>query len=411
LNGNAIFNNGVDIPQAWVSFSTGAKLVNLPNWNTNTTARVVRSFKAYVVAGDITVSTTRYGNRFMWSGVASPGGLPATYDPTLITYDAGYFDLADTDGTIIDMKPLNDYLIVYKQNATYAITYVGGSNIFAYKKTFSNIGALSKNCITEVNGKHFVVTTDDVILTDGFTYTSIVTGRIKRAIFAAVNSSIMTRMFVVPNYRYNEVWICVPSASASKGCNLVYIYNYENNTWSTRTMSETPWISAGFLDIPSVGVYNSYTSTTYSNANFPYDSTKYNKTSYLLSRVDYDNSRIVLLDSTTQTDMGTPQQVILERKNIKISDDQSIKTIKSIWPKMTLYAGSVNSVVQFYIGTQLKKNDDITWQGPYNFDINTGNTVDLFATGRYMSLRISSNTDIAWSIENMDIDVFGNGKW
>lgn len=409
LNTFPIFNNGVDAPQAWTSLSHTTKLSNLATWPASTTCGIMRSFKAYLIAGNITTSTAKYPNRIMWSGAAAPGGLPTTWDPTDVTQDAGYIDLSDTPDEIVDFKVLGDNLIVYKLHATYILQYVGGNSIFAIKTQFFNTGALSKNCIAEVKGRHLVLTTDDIIMTDGNAMNSIIDGSLKNTIFASVKSDIMTRSFVVPNYRNSEIWICVPSGTTTYP-NIAYIYNYENQTWTTRTLTQTPWISAGFLDIPTVGTYDSYNTTIFNDATFNYDSSKYNKTSMLLTLVDTANSQLVLVDSNVNKELTVPMTCIVERKNIRISDDQSVKTVKRIWPKMS-YASGIDSHVQFYIGTQMKPNDAITWNGPYLFDIVNDTSVDLFVTGRYISIRIRSNTDISWTLENLDIDIATGGRW
>ena len=410
LNGFPIFNNGVDLPQAWTTLNTSTKLTNLAGMPSTTRCGIMRAFKAYLIAGNITEGSTRYPTRVLWSGAAAPGALPTSWDPTDPTSDCGYIDLADSEGKIIDMKILGDNLVIYKNTATYVMQYIGGNKIFAIKKSFSNVGALSKNCIAEVNGQHLVLTNDDVILTDGFQYKSIADTRVKQDLFAGVNSAALLRSYIVPNYRQSEVWICIPTGSTTFP-NLVYIYNYQNNVWSTRTMTETPSITNGFVDVPTVGTYNSYTTTIYNNADFSYNSSKFNQTSMLLTSCDHINKKLILMDSTVNTDMGIPMQVVLERKNISLTEDETIKTIKRIYPKMMVDVGSPNTVVDFYIGVQMFKNDAIQWKGPFQYNIQNKFKIDMFATGRFISLRIRSNVDIGWSLENLEIEFSNAGKW
>lgn len=409
LNGFPVMNNGVDVPQAWTTLNPSVKLTNLDAWPTNTRCAVMRSFKAYLLAGDITIDDDRYPARLMWSGAALPGGLPTTWDPADTTQDAGYIDLSDTPGAIIDMKVLGDNLIVYKQRATYILQYVGGNDIFVIKTQFLNIGAVASDCIAEVNGQHLVLTTDDIILTDGNSYKSIVDGRLRYYFFNSIAGDIVRRSFVVPNYRYSEIWVCVPINTTTYP-NIAYIYNYETGVWSTRTLTQTPFIASGLLDIPNSGTFDSYNTTIFNNATFAYDKSKYNRITTLLASMDQTNSRITLLDSTVNLEIASNMSVILERKNIKLGDDESVKTVKRIWPKMTHNSGA-SQTVDFYVGSQMKRNDAITWYGPYTFNIVTGDKIDLFVTGRYISFKVQSNSDIDWTFENFELEIVSGGKW
>lgn len=411
LNSIPVFNNGVDIPQAWQSAITTTKLTSLPGWNATTTCKEMRSFKAYLVAGDITIGTTRYGNRVYWSGSALPGALPTSWDVTDPASDSGYIELSDTEGNIIDMKVLGDNLIIYKPTATYIMQYVGGNKIFSIKKINSTVGLLCKRALTEVKGQHLVVTNEDVILSDGFNYKSIIDGRLRKYLFANISNTSIDRTFVVHNYIESEVWICVSSSSANIFPTIAYVFNYDNNTWTTRTFSETPLINSSTLDISSLGVYNSYTTTVFNSSVDIFDSSSFNKKSQSLVYCDHLNNRILRLDSNSNTDMDGPMNAIVERTNLKLTEDESVKTIKGIWIKASLGSKSNDTHLQVFVGTQMHKNDPITWSGPYSFDILQDDKIDLFETGRYISIRIKSNTDIDWSLENIDLDVVSSGKW
>lgn len=410
LNTFPILNNGNDAPQQWKPLNPSEPLIPLTGWPTNTTTKIIRSFKAYLIAGNIIGSAGEtYPSRLMWSGAALPGGLPTSWDATDLTQDAGYFDLADTPGPIIDMKVLGDNLIVYKDKATYILQYIGGNNIFAIKTQFFNTGVIAANCVAEVKGGHLVLTADDIISTDGNSYKSIIDGRLRTYLFTTINPNATNKCFVVPNYKYNEVWFCIPTGTNTTP-NIAYIFNYETSVWTTRTLPSTPYICSDVLDLATSSSFDSYSSTTFDSASFAYNNSVYNRASQSLMMVDTTNSRLVLLDSNLNTELGTNMYTVLERKNITLDDDENIKTIKRIWPKMTLISGTTSSV-NFYIGSQMKRNESITWNGPYAFDITSGDKIDCFVTGRWLSIKIESNTDIRWSIENFELDTVSGGKW
>ena len=92
FNGVGIFNNGIDLPQYWASFSVLQKLVDLPNWPTNIRAGFLRPFKNFLIAGNITEGQSQRRYRVRWSHPAAPGTIPTSWaldDPTKSVWRAG----------------------------------------------------------------------------------------------------------------------------------------------------------------------------------------------------------------------------------------------------------------------------------------------------------------------------------
>jgi hypothetical protein len=195
LNGFPIFNNGIDIPQTWNPINQSTRLNNLTNWPTSYKADVIRSYKAYLIALNITDAVPSVNvNKVKWSAAALPGALPTTWDITDPTNDAGEISLSDSEGYLVDCLTLNDYNIIYKSTSTYIMSYVGGNTVFSIRKLFPNIGMLSKNCAAYFEGKHFVVTNDDVIIHDGNTYQSIIDGKNKKYLFNNISEILLVEL-------------------------------------------------------------------------------------------------------------------------------------------------------------------------------------------------------------------------
>lgn len=410
LNGLLILNNKNDTPQVWSPIDRNTRLVNMSNWPTGYKTEVIRSFKAYLIALDVTNNSgTRDTNKVKWSAAALPAALPASWDITDPTNDAGEISLPD-DGYIVDCLELNDYNIIYKNKSTYLMTYVGGNEVFSFKKIFTNIGMLSKNCAVHINGKHFVVTNDDVIVHDGMNYSSVIDGLNRADLFDNINPNTYKNAFCVPNYANDEVWVCYPTGSAVFP-NAVMSFNYKNNTWSKRTIPETPWISSGFIDLISSDKWTDLTSTTWDSMSGVWDSTNYNTSSFSLSMVVPEDDQIYLIDKADLTDNGVPTQCFVERQNIYIADVQSIKLVKRIWPKVQKINNSSNSVINVYVGSSNTRGGAVSWNGPYPFDINNDNKIDCFVSGRYISIKFASTSDVSWKLSGFDMEVITKGSW
>lgn len=408
INNYPVLNNATNRPQVWKSTDQDVKLTDLPGWDYLSTCQVIRSFKAYLLAGNLIESGVVYQNRIRWSSSALPNSLPQSWDEADVTNDAGYIDLSDTPGPIIDMRVLGDNLIIYKQRATYLCMYIAGNSIFSFKQVFNNIGAINKDCICDLNGQHFVVTADDVILTDGNSYKSIIDGTMRRFLFKNLNQNKYTKMFVVPNYKDNEIWVCIPNGTYPS-VNKAFIFNYRTGAWSTRQITNLSHITNMSLDISNADTFAN-SSQTFNSSNFIYDLSNNTPNQFYLVGSNYVQSRLEYYTDVSTNDSGYALISTLERQNISLGDDENIKIVKRIWPKMRKLYGS-DSTVNFYIGTQMKKNDAITWSSAMPFNITTGDKIDFFATGRWISIRIENTGDICWAIDTLEFEVESGGKW
>lgn len=411
INTYPIFVNYNDTPQVWNPVSQTQKLVDLPNWPTGYKCAVMRSFKAYLIAMDVTnASSVRNGNLIYWSTSALPGSIPTSWDITDLSNDSGQMELSDTPGEIIDGHALADYFVVYKKTATYVMQYTGDGNIFNMRLTFPHLGMIAKGCACNINNRQFVVTTDDIILHDGFNYRSIIDGKNRKYLFSNINSKRAHISFVVPNYARSEVWYCYPKGT-STWCNEALIYNYSNETWSLRSLPNTPNISTGFIDLSSTGTWTSYSSTIWPSATFVWGSSAYNQNLWSLTMTAPSDRKIYYMDSDDiLLDNGTETYSFIERENLQLTNSHEIKTIKRIYPKVEI-SGVSDPTLRIEIGTQMQKSDSINWQGPYNFNIKTDEKLDVFATGRYLSIRFSTLSASDWSLGNFDVEYTVRGKW
>ena len=109
LNGVLILNNGVDKPQYWGG-NVANNLATLTNWDANHLCAVMRPYRNYLVALDVTKSGTRYPHMVKWSSPAEPGTVPASWDEADPATDAGEVDLAETSDLMVDCLPFDGLL-------------------------------------------------------------------------------------------------------------------------------------------------------------------------------------------------------------------------------------------------------------------------------------------------------------
>ena len=63
------------------------------------------------------------------------------------------------------------------------------------------------------------------------------------------------------------------------------------------------------------------------------------------------------------------------------------------------------------VGAALDPESDPTWSTPVTYTIGQTFKADMFATGRALSLRITSADAFAWRLKSIDIDVVSRGAY
>ena len=126
-------------------------------------------------------------------------------------------------------------------------TFTGGNLVFDIKKLFDDSGALSRNCVAEFNGKHFVVTNGDLIVHNGVSKQSVASTIVKRTLFEEIDSTNYANIFVTHNKQKNEIWVSYPTVG-STFCNKALIWNYEANAFSFRELPDILHIATGIVN-------------------------------------------------------------------------------------------------------------------------------------------------------------------
>jgi len=388
LGGVAILNNGVDAPQ--MLGTSASNFSALTNWLSSTTTKVIRPFKRFLVALDTTESTTRYPFRVRWSHPAEGGTVPTTWDASDATKDAGYVDLSQTNGFVVDALPLGDTNVIYKEDSIWSMSYEGGQSIFGFRQLFNDAGILGKDCAKAFDNQHFVVSEDDVYTHNGQSKQSIVDSQIRDELFNSMHPDYKTRTFVAADREKNEMWVCFVSNTATDAfANTAYVWNWRNNTWSKRDLPSVSYITWGVVDTVSTTDWSE--SGDWDTDNDSWDSPL--KPSLLLA--DANNTKLFVLKGNEFD--GTSFRAWAEKANMNLGHTGT-KSVTKIVPRVT-----GTGAVDFYIGTEMQPHQGVTWKGPYSFTPGTHSEIPVRATGNYIGIRAESTDDKAWSLENLEV--------
>lgn len=405
LSGIPIFNAGnlVDPPQRW-DLNIANKFVTLDNWPANTYCKSMRTFKNFLIALGVTKGGTYYPHMVKWSSPADPGGVPATWDPTDATQDAGETDLAESQGYIIDGLQLRDFFMVYKEDSVWRMTYTGGQFVFAFQKVLGISGALNRNCIVELDGFHLVLTGSDVVVHDGQTANSVLDKQARRALFQDFDVDAIDRAFVVKNPFLNEVFICYASIGNSVP-NKALVWNYRDKTVSYRDLPNVHHANFGTVD-SSLGDTWAADSDPWNSDLTMWNGPDFtpNTTRVLMASAD---QALYLLDTSASFN-GVKPECYLERVGLSFDVPERLKLVKSIRLRVT---GNVGDTLTVMVGQSPDPYTEPTWDAVMTHVIGTTVSLDCMVTGRYIAVRIESGTAYFARVDSYDMEVEQLGFW
>jgi hypothetical protein len=415
LGGVPILNNdaSLDYPQSWVAGTS--KFQDLPNWPANTYCAIMRSLKQYAVALDITVSGARSPHVVKWSNPALPGSVPTKWD-NADDNDSNEQPLSEGGGFIIDAQALRDFLVVYKETATYLMSVTSGPFVMNFRRIFDQSGILAPRCAKNFFGKHFVVTRGDVIVHDGQTAISVIDKKNRNWLFNNMKADKLRQTYVAPNYPNNEMWICFISNSIDGTfADSALVWNWVDNTWGVRELADVAHIGYGLVDktgasdiIDDQDVIIDLVEDYIDGAPFAAGQLR------LLGAANSATNDKLLEFDETNTEYGTNIDCYVERTGLAIVgrdrqgrpiiDPTSTKYIRRVWPKL-----ESTGPVDIYIGSQSRLEGPTTWAGPYSFDPEVDSHIDCRVQGRTVGLKIASNADISWSCTGfaLDLEIIG----
>jgi hypothetical protein len=405
LSGIPILNPGniTDPPQRW-NLDIAGKFVALDNWPANTYCKVMRAYKNFLVALNVTKAGTNYGFMVKWSHPADPGSVPASWDPADATKDAGEIDLAEGGDAIVDGLQLRDSFMIYKESSVWRMDFIGGSYVMRFQKVLGVSGAMNRNCIVEIDGLHFVLTGSDVVVHDGQSATSILDKQARRALFQDMDTSYTDRAFVFKNPFMNEVFVCYASIGSSVP-DKALVWNYKDRTVSYRTIPNLNHANYGTVDNTLNGSYDSDSDpvdsdlTLYNGPDFTPNAAK-----VLMASAD---AKLYMLDSSASFDGAMPA-AYLERRGLSFGEPESIKVVRGIRPRIV---GSTGQTVSVQIGASDDPFTDPVYGATMTHTIGSTISNDCFVSGRYIAVRFSTGTGYQWRLDSYDLDVVTGGKW
>jgi len=401
-SGNLVMNNGVDVPTYWGG-NVANDLVSLPGWNSAWRAQIIRPFKEYLLAFNVTKSSTNYPYMVKWSAAGVPGSMPSSWDETDLTKDAGEKDLSETTDLIVDALPFGDGLIVYKQRSMFQVSFIGQPYIFRFQRLQGSDGLMAPGCVTDTPVGHVFVSNGDVMLFNGSQATSIADGVVREYLFRNMSSDYYARSFVTTNPQKQEVLICYPE-EGQQYCTKAAIWNWKTNTWAFRSLPSATYGVTGQIS-SSIGIIRwSDDSDSWDSDPSIWVENEYaaNEARCLLSFTD----KIGAFDIGPD-DFGTTFSSYVEKAGMSLDDSQAMKLVRTVLPKFD----SSGATMSVSVGSSDIPDATPTYATASDFVCGTDFKTDAMVNGRYIAVKFSNTSKTPWRIRSFDLDVVPAGVY
>ena len=403
---------------------------DLPNWDANWRTEALRPFGDFLLALNLTESSTNYPNRVRFSNLVSANAVPDSWDETDTTKSAGFNDLVQMQTPIIDGAELGTNFVVYSSTEAILMEFVGGTFIFNFRKLVSDEGIINQNCVVEADNKHYVFGSNDIYMHDGVTKQSICDERTRKFIFTGLNKKNSDRCFVLHNQALDEIYFCYQSGDSlvsypdTPRCNRAAVFNIRNGSWS---FMDLPNVSAGASAnvntvttyAASTGVYNTVGGSYYDQED------SFNRHTLMVGADDSSNSissdKLYGLDLSDEGSMAfnidseATKPPFVERIGLDLDEVRSpldgYKVVTRMLPQIAT-KNSTDTTLTIEFGASDIPSNTPTYTTTATFDISTDYKVDSRASGRYLSYKFSkaSNDYADFELSGFDVDVTTTGR-
>ena len=200
--------------------------------------KVMASHKNFLFALGMKEESDLYADKVWWSHPAEPDGIPFSWRPTFEQPDsiAGWVSLG-RGGSIVGGESLRDSMVVYSEEALNAFDFTGDALGWRRRTISTNSGLANKEAVTSVDGRHFYISNDDIMIFDGNSVSSLMHNRLRKSFAAQIDPSNVRNSWSAHYATFNEIWFAVPE-KGSEYPNMAYVFNYRDGTWGIRDLEK-----------------------------------------------------------------------------------------------------------------------------------------------------------------------------
>jgi len=423
FNGVFILNDGINQPYFWPLSAGGPSvtarlqpLSSVSDWPSNQSCTVLKSFNSALFAMGISRNGVQFPYLVLFSDFAEPGTLPSEWLASS-TNSAGDFSIADTLDSIVDAILFKDSLLIFKERSVYGVRFIGGNFVYQCFSVNQSVGILARKCVTTSADVLVVITADDVMVSQGMEFSSIVSSRLRQDIFRKMDSMLYKRTYVLHDTISKSIWLVVPQEGQVG--RFAYIWNYSNNTWQTRELNGFVSGTVGNFstDSPSGTSGDTWNSIqgSWSSAQFPWKIPALGESSAKLifaKRGSGVSNSIAFSTRLGDSSILDVFPAILERRWIPfprgdVLDWDTVKFVTEVWPKFSVEGAwpTFSQGIKIWLAGQMSQDDPLEWKfiGEY-FPGSFKKKLGARVSGRFISIRFEIPALTPWTLTGYDIE-------
>lgn len=399
VNGLAVVNVSTADPVYWPG-TTPQICVPLPDWPAGGRCLAMRAHKNFLFAVGM---VSEGGQRVRWSDAAEAGIIPQEWTPAADNF-AGFVDLAPLSSSCVEAMTLRDDFVVYKRESIWSFTFVGGNTVFQVRKLWAERGAAATNGVCRgPNDEHLFIGSDgDIYLTDGVNMRSVLDGRAQRTFYADFNEPSDGVYSAATLTREKMGIVAFPRAGHSDGTRAL-LFDFASGDISFRDMPAVRCMAEGRM-LEDVGQANEWDADA---GSWDADPQAWNH------RISAASVEDVLMGTVAGQKLLAGGALALaasvEKSGLAFGDPQRRKVLARVWPKVSGRAGDQLTI---RVGGQEISGGSVSLSPPAIYEIGRDQAVDVFATGRFLTLIVEADDQVApWRVGSVDVEIRGAGKW
>ena len=344
-------------------------------------ALVFRPFREYMLAANVREGSSEFPSFIQWCDPVLPGQIPTDW-MTRDTNRAGDVDLPDTPGEIVDMIPLRDYLMIYKTDSVYTCQWIGGNDVFAFRRLTKAKGIFARNTVAEYLSRHWAQGSEDIFLLDGNSITSLLWGKLKRSWLNDRDPDRAQNNWTVHDPINEEMlfgYVSVNAPAEYKFPDKILACSLKNNAWHFREYGvEIPFC------LMALSVENQQSADL------------------LLYGIDRTNSRLLDLESAPDR-LGAPVPAYFLRTGLFSDPGHDFVQVDRAKLQIT------GNQATLKLGDQIAIDAGVTWRGDFTVNPVSDYKTDARANGNLIAYRVDIDTLNDWQVSNLILLVQKSG--
>jgi hypothetical protein len=171
---------------------------------------------------------TDHPQRFQWASEATDNDWVEAPNN-----DAGAFDIVEGGDIGIGALPIQDDMVLYKEQAIIQIAFIGGNEVFGRRYSIHNVGLLGTYAVQDIGGEHIFMGHDTFYRYSGGNVTDDVGLKIKDRVYPIMNFTRRARIRSVYIQQTREVLFMFPSIlnPEQPDADKCVIYNVHDQAW------------------------------------------------------------------------------------------------------------------------------------------------------------------------------------